>query len=459
MNRVNVSRTFASIGEDDKERPTKRQKKSACINTFAVLNECGISAFFKGQYKEAQDCFARAFRTIQIQTPDITEILQSSKSSTQEEYDEGMDVQVSPLPVPESSPLEFALIVLNYNIAQARIRQGQFRESIIALNETLTALRKSGEKKTKKITIRVLHSLGYCYFKLGVNSTAMANFEEALPLCLGQSSTQLCLAATLNCIGVLHFHESTVKADKALSALKQSLELYQTKTASSKEVATVLNNIGRVYYHCKEYEKALELYQQALKMRTELLKTDSIDVAATAFNLGQTYHRMENLDAALEQYTKFLDILSSKRKKRKSDLAMCYRCVGDIHREKDDLVLSQQFYRKSLAADTSSKRTIPPELIASLNKLGKLHFEKKEHDSALQCFKEALSIAEKSLDTNHPITIATLTSLAHLYKHQGDYGVALRAYQAALDRQERAYGIQSVEVAATYSSIGLVIVL
>jgi tetratricopeptide (TPR) repeat protein len=135
---------------------------------------------------------------------------------------------------------------------------------------------------------------------------------------------------------------------------------------------------------------------------------------------------------------------------------MGYRSAGDIHREKAELKLSQEFYRKALlASDSSSKETVQPEIISSLNKLGNLHFEKMDHHSALQCFKEALSIAERSLDIDHPQTIIALTSLAHLYKHQGDYGVALRAYQAALDRQERSLGANSVEVAATYSSIGL----
>jgi tetratricopeptide (TPR) repeat protein len=66
-----------------------------------------------------------------------------------------------------------------------------------------------------------------------------------------------------------------------------------------RDVATTLNNIGRVHYMKGEYDKALTLYNEALAIRRKLLGHDHLDVAATVYNAGQTHHQRGELSYAL----------------------------------------------------------------------------------------------------------------------------------------------------------------
>ena len=73
-----------------------------------------------------------------------------------------------------------------------------------------------------------------------------------------------------------------------------------TAVASSgearREVATTMNNVGRVYYMLGNHTAALATYIEAYRLRKELLPANHLDMAASAYNLGQTHHQLGNLD-------------------------------------------------------------------------------------------------------------------------------------------------------------------
>ena len=127
------------------------------------------------------------------------------------------------------------------------------------------------------------------------------------------------LASTLNCMGVLFFHMSSNNSDdtdknatKALDMLHTSLSIRQsiiksaasttttsintTKEESRLQLATTMNNVGRVHYMLGNHTAALQTYVEAYRLRKELLSPNHLDLAASAYNLGQTHHQLGNLD-------------------------------------------------------------------------------------------------------------------------------------------------------------------
>ena len=63
-----------------------------------------------------------------------------------------------------------------------------------------------------------------------------------------------------------------------------------------REIATTMNNVGRVYYMLGDHTAALTTYIEAYMIRKELLRANHLDLAASAYNLGQTHHQLGNLD-------------------------------------------------------------------------------------------------------------------------------------------------------------------
>eukprot|EP00957_Ditylum_brightwellii_P165637 12609165-Ditylum_brightwellii.AAC.1 len=58
-----------------------------------------------------------------------------------------------------------------------------------------------------------------------------------------------------------------------------------------RDVATTLNNIGRIHFAYGEYDEAHDIYTEALRQRRAILGSDHLDVVASIYNLGQTHHK------------------------------------------------------------------------------------------------------------------------------------------------------------------------
>ena len=135
------------------------------------------------------------------------------------------------------------------------------------------------------------HNLGHLQYRSGHYEDAVRTYSKALEIGranVNPTSHQLLeLAATLNCLGVLCFHLPQADTEQAMALYQESLTLRHAvlgKDAQTKEIATTLNNIGRVHYMKGAHAPALEWYQRALIMRRQLLGPDHLDVAAVRFS-------------------------------------------------------------------------------------------------------------------------------------------------------------------------------
>jgi len=62
------------------------------------------------------------------------------------------------------------------------------------------------------------------------------------------------------------------------------------------DIAVSYNNIGSAYEIKGDYQKAIEFYQKALKLKIKELGEDHADVATTFNNLGLVYDCMGMYD-------------------------------------------------------------------------------------------------------------------------------------------------------------------
>ena len=164
------------------------------------------------------------------------------------------------------------------------------------------------DEQSQAVIVHILHNIGQLQYRKGNLLEAMATFSLALlhgKQILGE--TNLDVAATLNSLGVLHYHTSNESADKAMELFQQALDIRRQKLGSKhQDVATCLNNIGRIHVQRDEFEEALVFYDEALQIRRSQLGMHHLDYAATAFNAGQSLHQNGELDRAMELYQEFL---------------------------------------------------------------------------------------------------------------------------------------------------------
>lgn len=195
-------------------------------------------------------------------------------------------------------------------------------------------------------------------------------------------------------------------------------------------------NIGMMYKTKKDYEKALETVNYALKIDPKYLD------GKTA--LGSIYHEMGDYDRAFEVYKEIaerrhyqynkapfmnLGIIYKIRKQYGESLknfgkaieinplsAASYAYIAEIYELHGKFDEAQKYYEKS--ADINPDDHIP------LNALGIIYGQKNKYDESLRCLKKALKLKPDSADIHF--------NLGYLYFLYYQYGESLREMEAAL---------------------------
>lgn len=143
-------------------------------------------------------------------------------------------------------------------------------------------------------------NMGSAYDKSGNHSQALAMFNQALPL--WPSAELAGRASTLNHIGVVHKElgvsgPSPGEFSTALDYYNQALSLYR-QSRDVQGQALELNNIGRVYVEQKNYDLAMQMYQQALALE-DVQEGAKLDEAVTLKNCALAIRKRGDIPLAI----------------------------------------------------------------------------------------------------------------------------------------------------------------
>lgn len=174
-------------------------------------------------------------------------------------------------------------------IARAQGLQGKFDEAHKTLDEAEKLL--TEDLKTAKV--RYLLERGRVYYSSAVSEKAKPLFLEAWKF---GNTTKLDLYA----IDAAHMMGIVVPPEQQLEWSLKALELTE-KTEDKRAkgwLGPLYNNIGWTYHDLQEYEKALELFEKALKCRQEI--NDEYSIRIQKWNIARTFRSLGRIDEALE---------------------------------------------------------------------------------------------------------------------------------------------------------------
>jgi len=431
-------------------------------------------------------------------------------------YDEGMNSFSYPLTINDDNAKShhcvLAMVMFNIGILHVRMNKEEdaFTYFQRALNMTEQMIGGQCSRNSNcSIIPPILHNIGTIQYRSGRYEEAIHTYDTALQLLQGKNNTMssqnmLEISSTLNCLGVVHFHfaENNDTSNKAMEYYKESLTVRRSVSGydcETIEVATTLNNIGRVYYLRGDHNESFEVYRRVLCIRRRLLGNDHIDVAATVYNIGQSHHQRGELVEAMELYQEFLSIVRLQLGSEHRDVASILKCMAQIHDERQQhedavklyieairvskIVLGDhqevanvmnklgnlyfkignldgaiKSYKDGLEVERAVFDMCHPNIVVTLVNIGQIHKVRKQYPSALQCFKQALEIQRHSSNGGtHSGMSNTLISIGLLYSQMQCYREALSAYQEALQIRRDIYGDDHLDVASTMNSIGLVL--
>jgi len=189
------------------------------------------------------------------------------------------------------------------------------------------------------------------------------------------------IATNYNNIGF--FYKKLGQNIKALEYYNKALSIQSNicLSAESEEIAVSYNNIGSVYHNLCEYSKALDYYDKALKIQEGLQKQSRLDIAIIYNNMGTSYREQGNMQEALDYHKKALLIREHVLGKGSLVTAMSYHNVSTIYGSIGALYEALKYARISLRI----RKII----------LGLEHYDTKESDFGLNLLIEKIEQAKR----------------------------------------------------------------
>jgi len=335
----------------------------------------------------------------------------------------------------------FSLSVINGNIAIIYSLKGDYPKTIYYIENTLSVLEKSKDKKKYSYIVDNYHNQGYSYYKLGNYNLARINYLKSIKIAkenkLGENSDTY-----YNCGLVYQKLDSLGKADyffrKAIAC--------NTKEFGENHYMTGMAymNYAGFYSDIGDYKISSRLYKKSLGILLKTLGEKHLYTSYCFRYNGKLYYRTGNYRQALKYYQKslvskiynfndssvyvnpnsdilsdigLLDILKLK--------AQAFERLAEYESKEENL--------KAALATLDLAATLTERLrIGYLYEGSKLQLAAKEHEIYLSLVKIANSLYEISGDSKY-------TVVAFRYAEYGKYAV-LRE----LKNDEMAKGIAGI---------------
>ncbi len=180
-------------------------------------------------------------------------------------------------------------------------------------------------------------------------------------------------------------HQTQQDADKAMDHYMAALQIFRNLRDLRGE-ASVLNDIGVVYYRLGEYEKALEHYLGCFRLQEKLgdkkLQSHSLN------NIGNIYYSQGDFVRALRYYEQSLAI--DEECGTQTDIAAALNNVGLVYGHLHDNRRAGEFHQRSLAI----RRHLGDRagISHSLNNIGYALACEDRYEEALASYAASLTI-------------------------------------------------------------------
>jgi len=231
------------------------------------------------------------------------------------------------------------------------------------------------------------------------------------------------------------------------SAYQEAANYYQQAAkllpeGFEKDKGDYLNNAGIAFFYAGEYQQALPVYEEALKIREQVGKQE--DYAESLSNLASLYQVQEQYNKQAEPlYQKSLQIYEQVfvlSKQHLTDYASTLNNLGNLYSSQGQYEQAFPLLQKSLKIREETLGKQHQDYATSLVSLAELYRGQSKYEQAKQRYQEALEIYERVLGKQHRYYAITLHNLALLYDSQGQYKQALPLLQQAFKIQTEVLG-------------------
>ncbi len=306
--------------------------------------------------------------------------------------------------------------------------------------------------------------------RMGISQHFQGKFDEAIiyyqrSADIAQELNKLDEVAT-NISNVATIMTMRGEYSEALDMLNEISETY-IKLGDKPRMAITYNNIANIYLKLNAFDRCIEKYFQALRIREEV--DDKIGMISSCGNIG-SYLKEEDPERALKYLQRAVDLIEETGEERfrgfvftqrgitrflagdkqgciddieaaikvmietenQYDLAMAYDYLAEIYTDRDDFETAMHY--RNLALEIARQEKLIDYVSRELHRIARLMLTKGEIDKAQVFLDEAMEIAEK-IDKKKYIMHCTGMQ-AEIFEARGKFREACEAYKRYNDLKE-----------------------
>lgn len=303
--------------------------------------------------------------------------------------------------------------------AQDQVSAKQYKEAISTLQKAIALYEETNHLKGQ---LASYYSLSEAYFLNYDDSLALSTLTRGEQLALArEDSFMLCKLSVrhANYLYRLGYNQQALAMNKETIALAKACN-------DIVDESFALSNMGLVLKDMGEYDRALEVMYETLRLRESNPKFSKKDVSSILLNIGYVLDVLKRSDEALGYYRRALQL-----KMQDGDslgMARVYSNMAVIHKNRKEYETALVYIDSSNQIYT--KAGLPDEFYVNYTNMGSIY---KRMGDALQgelYYKKALDIAIRT----HAVQYEgdTYLNLAALFSEQKTYDKSISYLQKAL---------------------------
>ncbi len=208
------------------------------------------------------------------------------------------------------------------------------------------------------------------------------------------------------------YQESKGNYGLAINLFEKAASWFRS-AGDSASVASVDEQIAKVYITLGDYAKAIEYYRKGL----EYLEQDTLNYGRTLSELAGLYDKTGDWEMAKKYYAKSLKILSPAGSRQAADVM---QRLADIYKNRGDTAYALTLLHKSLKIN--SRLNDKNRVFDLLLSIGQIYYKQHQPDSAMKYFLMAYNVAN---------------SLTPAYQAKAQYHIAQLYLSKDLKRAEQ----------------------
>lgn len=218
----------------------------------------------------------------------------------------------------------------------------------------------------------------------------------------------------------------------AREMLARALEL-EDEQGDELGQGTTLNSLAVTYYQQGDFQRAQDLFRQALAFRERADAPETEGYAINLYNLATLVHELGSYAEAESLYDKALTIAKEERA-----VGLLRAGLARLHLDRGSLDGAEELAQAALdVLDNSDTR--PEELAFALAVRAKIYERRASFDDAKRLFRRGTDMVEEAFGAGHGSLAGILNDLGALYARLGDAPEAERLYRRALHIGETAF--------------------